>query len=166
MNWNFGGHGRITRLAALILITYCFIQSTVGAQTSTPPPERTKVGTTALIGLARGDMLRFSAFHPEPTDEPREPIRMRMKLYDAQGNVIAESAEVVIPAGEFRYVDFYRDDLPLAGDGNAGLVQVRTVPLWGFRARNRFNVTTTLEVVNSNSNAGSFKFFFAVEALP
>jgi hypothetical protein len=166
MNSNFRSRARINRLAALMLVTYCFIQSTAGAQISAPPPERTKVGTTALMGLARGDMLRFTAFHPESADEPREPISMQMKLFDAQGTVIAESPEVLIPAGEFRYVDFHRDDLPLAGDADTGLAQVRTVPLWGCRARNRFYVTTSLEVFNSNPAAGRPRIFLTVESLP
>lgn len=165
MHINFIRNLRINRLAACVLLTCCFFQLQAGAQSSEPANEITKVGTTALMGLARGETLRFTAFNPESTGERGEPIRMQMKLFDAQGNVIAASPEVMIPPGEFRFVDFKRDDLPIAGDPGTGLLQVRTQPLWGVRSRIRIAVTTSLEVMNSTSG-GSFKFFFTVEALP
>ena len=117
------------------------------------------------MGLGRGEMLRFTAFNPESTGERGEPIGMQMKLYDAHGDVIATSAEVMIPPGQFRFVDFKRDDLPIAGDPGTGLLQVRTEALWGLRSSNRIDVPTSLEAVNT-STGGSFKFFFNIEALP
>ncbi len=47
-------------------------------------------------------------------------------LYDAHGNPIAQSAEFEIPAGEFRSIEFDRDELQLAGEPGTGRVQVRT----------------------------------------
>ena len=164
MQINFTRNPRINRLAASVLLACCFFQLTAGAQ-SDRANEISKVGTPVLIGLARGDTLRFSAFNPEATDERGEPIRMQMKLYDAQGNTIAASPEVVIPAGEFRFVEFKRDDLPIAGDPGTGLLEVRTTPLWGVRANVRIRVSTSLETMNTTTS-GSFKFFFNVEALP
>jgi hypothetical protein len=166
MRINFIRQTTVNRLAALLLLTCCFFQLPSAAQSPVQANERTKVGTSVPLGLARGEMLRFTAFNPGSPDEGGEPIRMQMKLYDAHGSVIAESAEVVIPPGEFRFVDFNRDDLPLAGEPGTGRLQVRTVPLWGFRSRNRISVSTSLEVVGSSTNSGSFKFFFTVEALP
>jgi hypothetical protein len=162
---NFSRNTRINLFAALVLLTCCLFQLSAGAQSSEQTHERTKIGATTLIGFTRGEMLRFTAFNPESTGERSEPIRMQMKLYDAQGNVIAASAEVVIPPGQFRFVDFKRDDLPIAGDPGTGLLQVRTQPLWGLRSSNRIDVPTSLEVVNGTTG-GSFKFYFIIEALP
>jgi hypothetical protein len=165
MQINFIQISRITRLAAMVLLICCHFQLTAGAQSSERANETTKVGTPVVIGLARGDMLRFSAFNPELRGERSEPIRMQMKLFDAQGDVIAASAELVIPPGEFRFVDFRRDDLPIAGDPGTGLLQVRTQPLWGVRANYRTRVSTSLETTNTTTG-GSHKFFLTVEALP
>ena len=165
MKINFIRNPRINRLATLVLLTSCLFQLPAGAQSSAPANEQTKIGSPALLGLARGETLRFTAFNPESTGERGEPIRMQMKLYDAQGNVIAASPEVVIPPGEFRFVDFNRDDLPITGDPNTGLLQVRTQPLWGLRSRTRLSVTTSLEVRNT-ATGGNFRFLIIVEALP
>ncbi|HEX5732917.1 MAG TPA: hypothetical protein VF131_08795 [Blastocatellia bacterium] len=164
MQINFIRNSRINRLAAGVLLACCFFQLQAAAQ-SEPANERTKIGSPALIGFARGEMLRFTAFNPESTGERGGPIRMQMKLFDAQGTVIATSAEVMIPPGQFRFVDFNRDDLPITGDPDTGLLQVRTQPLWGVRAGVRVAVTTSLEVSN-HTTGGSFKFFLIVEALP
>ncbi len=165
MQISFIRNTRINRLATLVLLACCLFQLPASAQSSEPANERTSIGSTALMGLARGEMLRFTAFNPGSTGERGESIRMQMKLYDAQGEVIAASAEVMIPPGQFRFVDFKRDDLPIAGDPGTGLLQVRTQPLWGLRSRSRIDVATSLEVVNSTTG-GSFKFFFTIEALP
>ena len=157
---------RINRLVALALFTCCFLQAQAGAQSITPTSDISKNGTPVVVGLFPGDVLRYSAFNPKPVEGRGEPIRMKMRLYDTQGNIIAESAEVVIPPDEFRHVDFNRNDLPLAGDPGTGLLQVRTTPLWGFSSRYRGSLSTSLEVKNSNTTSGTFKFFFNVEALP
>jgi hypothetical protein len=154
----------INRMAATALLTCCFFQLAVGAQPSMQTGEYVKLGATALLGLARGETLRFSAFNPVPAGG--ESIHMQMKLYDAQGNVIAESARVVIPPGEFRSIDFNRDEILLAGDPGTGILQVRTAPLWGVRSLNRISVPTSLEVIDGSATRSSFKFYFVIEALP
>ena len=155
------------RITTLLLVAFTFFQLPTGTQPLAQTNETTVVGNTALVGLARGEMLRYTAFNPLRTEsgERNEPIQLRLKLYDAHGDVIAESAEVQIPPGEFRFVDFNRDDLVVAGEPGTARTQIRTQALWGLRTRYRINVTTSLEIVDSTTGS-SFKFFLTVEALP
>src|SRR4030095_11273878 len=138
------------RVAAFVLVALSFFQLPASAQRS--QNEISRIGATALIGLARGERLRFTAFNPSTTEssqEHNEPVRMQLRLYDATGEVIAESPEVVIPPGEFRFVDFNRDDLPIAGEPGTQRAQVRTQPLWGLRSRGRIQISTSLEIIDN-----------------
>ena len=166
MRINFIGNTRIFRLAAMVLLTCGLLQPPVSAEPPVQTSEFVKTGTPVLLGLARGEVLRYTAFNPGAGEGRGESIRMQMKLYDAHGNVIAESAQVVIPPGGFRSVDFRRDDLPLAGEAGTGLLQVRTTPLWGLSSLDRISVSTSYEIRASSAPAGSFKFFYTIEALP
>ena len=165
---NFTSDKSLFRVTALVLVAFSFFQLPTGAQPLVETNETTVVGkTVALLGLARGNILRYTAFNPIKTDsgERNDPIRLRLKLYDERNDVIAESAEVEIPPGEFRYVDFNRDDLPVAGEPGTARAQFRTQALWGLRTLRRISVATSLEVMDS-STTGTFKFYFNVETLP
>ena len=165
---NYKSNKSLLRIITLLLVAFTFFQLPTGTQPLAQTNETTVVGNTAaLVGLARGEMLRYTAFNPLRTEsgERNEPIQLRLKLYDADGDVIAESAEVQIPPGEFRFVDFNRDDLVVAGEPGTARTQIRTQALWGLRTRYRINVTTSLEIVDSTTGS-SFKFFLTVEALP
>jgi hypothetical protein len=156
----------VFRIATLALVAFSFFQLPVGAQSSRQSNETTVTGATALVGLASGDMLRFTAFNPAKTESgrPNEPISLQLKLYDAHGDVIAESPQIEIPPGEFRSVDFNQDQLAganLPGERN----QVRTRALWGVRFGSRFLVSTSLEIVET-STGHSHLWFLNVEALP
>jgi hypothetical protein len=157
----------IIRRATLTVFVFSFLHLSVWAQ-SRPEADVTLVnGQTVLIGLTRGDVLRFTAFNP-PTSESGQTnlaLSLRLRIFYEHGDVAAVSPEVVIPPNQFRWVDFSYDDLPIAAD-STGRKQVRTMPLWGVRARSRFLVSTSLEIANSTTSAGTFKFFFNVEALP
>lgn len=148
---NFSRKRHVSRIAALALVALNLFQLPVDAQSSAQANEQIENGGIALVGLARGDKLRFTAFNPSRTESGRrnEPITLKLKLYGANGNVIAESAETEIPPGEFRWVDFNRDDLPVAGDPGTARAQVRTQALWGFRARARFIISTSIEIVDA-----------------
>ena len=157
----------IIRKATLTIFVFAFLLLTVCAQSRADSDVTLVAGRTALFGLTRGDMLRFSAFNPPTTEsgQPTEPLSLRLRFFDEHGAIVAVSPEVVIPPDQFRSVDLNYDDLPIAAD-STGRKQVRTVPLWGLRARGRIFVSTSLEVANSTTSAGTFKFFFNVEALP
>src|ERR1700752_4304641 len=125
------------RLALLVvtgaLIALSVLQLPASAQRSEQAGEITTVGATALVGLARGDSLPFTAFNPNTTESQQrnEPIRMQVLIFTATGEGIAESPAIVIPPGEFRSVDFDRDDLPISGEPGTARAQLRTIPLWG-----------------------------------
>jgi hypothetical protein len=97
------------------------------------PAPNSGSGNDYLIGIVPGQMLRFSVFNP-PTSisgEQREPLHGHVKVFDKGGVLIAQSAEMVIPPGEFRFVDFKREDLPLLGEAGTGRLQGRgKIVLW------------------------------------
>jgi hypothetical protein len=114
MHSSFNGHISIIRFAALTLLALCFVQPQVHAQ-----EEVSFVFHTISWGMVRGQTARFTVFNPnEPvkTELTRQVTLVEVMLLDARGAVIAQSDEIVIPPGEFRSVDFNRDDLSLAGD--------------------------------------------------
>lgn len=166
MRINYWRGTRINRMATIALLTVLSFQLTGGAQPLAQDNTTTKTGATALVALAPGDTLRFTAFNPEPAGEVGEPISMQMRLYNEQGRVIATSAEVTIPQGEFRTISFKRDELPLAGEPGTGILQVRTAPLWRFTPSIPVKVTTSLEVMPASSDMGTFRYIMIVEALP
>ena len=168
MTINFRPGKRINRVATIVLLTVLSFQLTTGAHPLAQDNTTTKTGATALVALAPGDTLRFTAFNPAPAGEVGEPISMQMRLYNEQGRVIANSAEVAIPPGEFRTISFKRDELPLAGEPGTGILQVRTAPLWRFTSSIPVKVTTSLEVLSASggTTGGSFRYFLIVEALP
>ena len=161
------GQNSIIRKATLTVFVFSLLYLSAWAQ-SRPESDVTLVnGQTVLIGLTRGDMLRFTAFNPPTTEagHPTEPLSLRMRFFDQLGAVVAVTPEVVIPPDQFRSVDINYDDLPITAD-STGRKQVRTMPLWGLRTRGRFFVPTSLEVANSTTSTGTFKFYFNVETLP
>src|SRR4029453_2685889 len=168
MRINYRRGTRINRMATIVLLTVLSFQLPAGAQPLAQDNTTTKTGATALVALAPGDTLRFTAFNPAPAGEVGEPISMQMSLYYEQGRVISNSAEVTIPQGQFRTVSIKREELHLAGEPGPGILQVRTAPLWRFTSSIPVKVTTSLEVMSApgGPTSGTFKFFINVETLP
>ena len=161
------GQNSIIRKATLTVFVFSLLHLSIWAQSRLESDVTLVNGQTVLIGLTRGDMLRFTAFNPPTTEagHPTEPLSLRMRFFDQLGAVVAVTPEVVIPPDQFRSVDINYDDLPITAD-STGRKQVRTMPLWGLRTRGRFFVPTSLEVANSTTSTGTFKFYFNVETLP
>jgi len=164
---NFITNSAIGR-AMVALIALSLFHVAVSAQS--PPGSETLVnGQPAVVGLVSGEVLRYSAFNPSETEagKPNEPLSLQLKLYDDHGSLIATSPKIVIPPGEFRWVEFDRDTLPISGEPGSTRAQIRTQPLWGLRANARLKVSASLEILgNTSATRGTFKFFFNVEALP
>jgi hypothetical protein len=76
-----------------------------------------------LMGIVPGQTLRATLLNPRSSGA--DDMHSRVKLFDANGSVIAQSAELVIPPGEFRSFDFNRDALSLPGERGTGRLQVR-----------------------------------------
>jgi hypothetical protein len=90
----------------------------------------------APFGLARGQTARFTVVNPAAdrqgcgdtgTGCASLSVSLVVNLLDEHGGLIARSAEVVIPPGEFRSIDFNRDALPVPGDPGSGRLQTRPV---------------------------------------
>ena len=110
-----------TRLAVLALLVVFHLQPSVHAK-----KEISIVFNTVSWGMVRGQTTRFSVSNPLELSEWERsgPVFFQVMLVDETGAVIATSEERAVPPGEFRSVDFDRDDLPLAGS-IGGRVQAR-----------------------------------------
>jgi hypothetical protein len=95
------------------------------AQTLTDLPVIVYSGR-ALIGLTYRHRLRVNALYPgAPADPQRQSVRARVSLYDANGALLAQSAEATIAPGEFHSFDFDRAEIPAAGEPTGGRLQMR-----------------------------------------
>jgi hypothetical protein len=89
-------------------------------------------GNDIITGIVPGQTLRVSLFNPlssgseAGSDAQSKSFSGHVKVFDASGNLIAQSADLVVAPGEFRYFDFNRDSLPLPGEPGTGRLQVRT----------------------------------------
>jgi hypothetical protein len=81
-------------------------------------------GNPNTVGFVYGQTLRVNALDPDEARLSGDLLRVRVRLADAQGNLIAQSAEVIIPAGEFHSFDFNRNEIPLRGEPGTGRLQV------------------------------------------
>jgi hypothetical protein len=82
----------------------------------------------APIGLAPGQLLRINVLNPH--DDEKGPtslktVAVRVTVFDAHGNPLAQSSEEAIEPGRFHSFDFNRTALPLAGEPGTGRVQTR-----------------------------------------
>ena len=75
------------------------------------------------MGIAPRQTLRATLFNPQSSGLDNVPLRV--KLFDANGSLIAQSQDTVIPPGEFRSFDFNRDGLSLPGERGTGRLHVR-----------------------------------------
>jgi hypothetical protein len=89
-----------------------------------------------VIGFARDQRVRLTLTNPPPnareagSEAQREPVNAHVKFFDENGNLIAQSDELIIPPGEFRSVDLNRAALNLPGEPGTGRVQVRARVIW------------------------------------
>jgi hypothetical protein len=82
-------------------------------------------GGRGLIGASRGQTLRVNALYPGAPDRPqRQSVRARVRLYDASGSLLAQSAEATIASGEFHSFDFDRANISAPGEAGGGRIQV------------------------------------------
>ena len=83
------------KLAALALLTLCLIQPDARAQ-----EEVSLVFHTIRWGMVRGQTTRFSVLNPnQPSErEQRRSVFIQVTLFDADGDVMANSDEYRHPA--------------------------------------------------------------------
>jgi hypothetical protein len=136
MRVNLIRQNSIVRLAALAMFALCFVQLQICAQeterntSATARPDDEVVILTSSIpswGMSRGEKSRITVFNKNESKKSeltRQVSFIQTMLLDARGAVIAQSEEIAIPPGGFRYFDFHRDSIPLAGDPGTGRLQV------------------------------------------
>lgn len=107
-----------------------------------------------LLGLAPGQSLRASIVNLNESGQSRL-LRARIRLYGADGALIAQSDELIIPPGEFRSYDFHRSALPLAGEPSAGRLQAAVTYLFKVDGVDGTaeSVSATLELVDNSAGA-------------
>ncbi|MCI0390282.1 MAG: hypothetical protein MOB07_16150 [Acidobacteria bacterium] len=79
-------------------------------------------------GMSSGQLARVSVANFAFADgsvRSRDPITVRIKLLDMEGEVIAQSDEIRIEPGKTRFWDVPREQIRLVGDPGTGRVQVR-----------------------------------------
>ena len=106
-----------------------------------------------LVGLTPGQTLLVSglnAIDPESSGQV-EPVNLRVKVNDKDGNVIGESDLVEIPPGQFRTLRFKYEDLPAPPEPGTRRNQVRTLALWGLSTSHPFFGVASLEVVDNST---------------
>ena len=106
------------------------------AQSAAQPLQQTLEGQECLVfflggmpGLTRGQTLRYTwAYllrHPDTRESVFEPLRIRVRLYAADGSVLAQEEAAAVGAGRFQSFDFDRDRINLPGEAGTGRLQVR-----------------------------------------
>ena len=113
------------RFSKLIAISLAVAAIAVVGYITTAEAQNVRVFKgTALAGFIPGQSLYFSMANLSRPEEGGGPVRAQVRLFDAQGNVIARSQEVEVLAGRFHTFRFDRDDLLLAGEEETGRLQV------------------------------------------
>src|SRR5882724_7782368 len=110
----------IIRYGMIVLLVGISAMSTVQTQAQTEQRRQiTVIQDMAPVGLAYGQTLRITEFNPnDPQAQGGDGRRYKMlvAVLILDGSVVAQSNEIVLPAGEFRFFDLDRAALNLAGE--------------------------------------------------
>lgn len=114
--------------------------------------------THELIGVARGQTLRVTVFATPPGVPAADaqsggpaPATGHITIFDSVGNIIAQSARLEIPPGEFRSFDLVRDSLGLPGEPGTGRQQLRIASSIDFKSRQHSQVLISVETINTST---------------
>lgn len=122
---NITRYSSIARLAALVLLTICFVELNVRAQ---EPLHQTIDLLSCSFGVARGQTLRYTWANLNDADPQKrvfEPLRIQVKLLAADGSLIAQAEAPAVDAGKFQSFDFNRDQIDLPGEPGTARLQLR-----------------------------------------
>jgi len=159
---------RIIRLAVVSLAVFCLAYTGVRAinfksPNLNPAQSTSRDGVVILFqsipGIAREQTLRLKFLTLRPNREfDGEPTLVQVRLLDAAGNAVSETRQITLPPEGFGLIDFKRSDVALPGDSLTGRVETiaefRTTPLWGVRARGRFNYEVFDDLTGKTTVAG------------
>ena len=116
MHSNSTRRTRIYRLAAFMLLAFCFAQLPARARQS--PGGEIELQSFSL-GLVHGQKARITVSN----DDSPWAIQVTLSVWDSNGNPLAQR-EVVIPPDGFRSMDVDRDDISLPGESPTGRLQM------------------------------------------
>ena len=159
---------RIIRLAVVSLAVFCLAYTGVRAINFKSPNLNLAQSTSrdgvvilfqSIPGIAREQTLRLKFLTLRPNREfDAEPTLVQVRLLDAAGNAVSETRQITLPPEGFGLIDFKRSDVALPGDSLTGRVETiaefRTTPLWGVRARGRFNYEVFDDLTGKTTVAG------------
>jgi hypothetical protein len=113
----------------VVLLVGIAALSTVQTQAQTQQTRQISIiQDMAPVGLAYAQTLRISEFNPNDPQAPGadgRKYKMLLAFLILDGSVVAQSTEIVLPAGEFRFFDLDRAALNLAGENSTGRIQLR-----------------------------------------
>ena len=113
----------------------------------------------SFIGLPYEWTLRVNAVYPgDPADPQRQPVRARVRLYDANGSLLKQSADATIAPGGLFSFDIDRADIHAPGAPAGGRLQMR-VDLEATRDPSSFTqdpkatglLATSLELIDNST---------------
>ena len=123
------------KIGHYFLLLLALFTGAAPARSSAPPRPQTTEGHQCLVfflggmpGLTRGQTLRYiwaNLGDSDPLKREFEPLRIRVRLFAADGSVIAQEEAAAVGAGRFQTFDFDRDRIDLPGDAGTGRLQVR-----------------------------------------
>lgn len=118
---------KITHCTLLIGLLVLISLAGSGAQAQDQTRQVTVIQDMAPVGLIYGQTLRYTrAFITRPPHNREfEPLRIRVRLLDADGSVIAQEEAAAVGAGQFQSFDFNRDLISLPGEPGTGRLQTR-----------------------------------------
>jgi hypothetical protein len=151
-----------TKVFGLAALAFAVLLIPISAQAQKLTPDGRQLVVTIKdgpsVGIIPGQSINYNLFNPA---EEGTPIAYaHVKLFDVGGNLIAQSAEVEIPAGKFHSFEFRRESLNLPGDPNTGRLQLRAeveIKLWHASSPREQNpiieFPTSFELVNRQTGA-------------
>jgi len=129
MHINPARHIRINRLVALALLALCFTQLPIRARGQQGSGSGKVLMADWHFGIVADEMARITVANIPDNPVAAGPIRAQLRSFNAEGTETYESPEVVIPVGQFRWIDVKREQLSDRGDSNTGRRQ-GLINLW------------------------------------
>lgn len=110
-------------VAALAAVSYAWIPGR-GAAGQVGMSDGSVRFISPSISFMPGQMIRLNAYSPSRSDLQIATFSWGATILDADGNILARSESVSLSSGNFRSVEFLRDDLHVEGEPVTGRLQV------------------------------------------
>jgi len=114
-----------------LMISFLFVVPLTGLRaeaTTEQTRQVTIIQDMGCVGLIYGQTLRYTRANLNDLDTKKrlfEPMRIQVKLINADGNVIAEDGAVAVGVGMSQSLDFTREQISVPGETGSARLQVR-----------------------------------------